>query len=61
MSRKGKSWHFFVVAILIAVFAWTAIGGVSYQYGDIKTTYILSLIHIFPAGEKQGSHISALL
>ena len=40
MSRKGKSWHFFVVAILIAVFAWTAIGGVSYQYGDIKTTYI---------------------
>lgn len=40
MSRKGKSWHFFVVAILIVVFAWTAIGGVSYQYGDIKTTYI---------------------
>lgn len=40
MSRKGKSWHFFVVAILIAVFAWTAIGGVSYQYGDIKNTYI---------------------
>ena len=40
MSRKGKSWHFFVVAILIVVFAWTAIGGVSYQYGDIKNTYI---------------------
>src|SRR5699024_11566103 len=40
MSIKGKSWHFFVVAILIAVFAWTAIGGDSYQYGDIKNTYI---------------------
>lgn len=40
MKRKGKSWHFFAVAVLILIFAWTAFFGVSYQYGDIVTTYI---------------------
>ena len=40
MKRKGKSWHFFAVAVLILIFAWTAFFGVSYQYGDTVTTYI---------------------
>ncbi|HJD21736.1 MAG TPA: protein translocase subunit SecF [Candidatus Gemmiger faecigallinarum] len=40
MSRKGRAWHFIVVAILIVVFALTSLIGVSYQYGDVKTTYI---------------------
>ncbi len=40
MKRKGKSWHFFAVAALILIFAWTAFFGVSYQYGDTVTTYI---------------------
>lgn len=40
MKRKGKSWHFFAVAVLILIFAWTAFFGVSYQYGDTATTYI---------------------
>ena len=40
MKRKGKSWHFFAVAALILIFAWTAFFGVSYQYGDTVTAYI---------------------
>ena len=40
MNKKGKSWPLFVVAILIVVFSLTAIFGVSYQYGDVKTSYI---------------------
>ena len=40
MSKKGKSWHFIVVALLIVVFALTSLFGVSYQYGDTKTTYV---------------------
>lgn len=40
MKRKGRSWHFFAVAALILIFAWTAFFGISYQYGDTVTTYI---------------------
>ena len=40
MKKKGKSWQFFAVAILIFPFAWTAFFGISYQYGDTVTTYI---------------------
>ena len=40
MNRKGRPWHFIVVAVLILVFAVTSLFGVSYQYGDVKTTYI---------------------
>ena len=40
MSKKGKPWHFFVLAILIVAFAMTAFFGVSYQYGDTKNVYI---------------------
>lgn len=40
MSKKGKSWHFIVVALLIAVFSLTAIFGVSYTYGDSRTVYV---------------------
>ena len=40
MSKKGKSWHFIVVALLIVVFALTSLFGISYQYGDTKTTYV---------------------
>lgn len=40
MKRKGKSWHFFVVALLILAFTYTAFFGISRTYGDIKTTYI---------------------
>jgi len=40
MNKRGKSWHLFAVAILIVVFAATAIFGVSYQYGDTKNVYI---------------------
>ena len=40
MNKRGKSWHFIVVALLIVVFAVTAIFGVSYTYGDTKNVYI---------------------
>ena len=40
MNRKGKSWPFFVVAILIVLFSLTAIFGVSYTYGDTKNVYV---------------------
>lgn len=39
MKTKGKPWQFFVVAVLIVVFAFTAFLGISTQYGD--TTKIL--------------------
>ena len=34
MKTKGKPWQFFVVAVLIVVFAFTAFLGISTQYGD---------------------------
>ena len=40
MNRKGKSWPWFVVAILIVLFSLTAIFGVSYTYGDTKNVYV---------------------
>ena len=40
MKKKGKPWHFAVMALLICVFAFTAFFGVSSTYGDIKTVYI---------------------
>lgn len=40
MNKKGKAWHLYLVAVLIAVFSVTAIFGVSYQYGDTKNVYI---------------------
>ena len=40
MTRKGKSWPLFVVAILIVLFSLTAIFGVSYTYGDTKNVYV---------------------
>lgn len=40
MNKKGKAWHLYLVAVLIAVFSLTAIFGVSYQYGDTKNVYI---------------------
>lgn len=40
MKTKGRPWQFFVVALLIFVFAYTAFFGVSSQFGDVQTTYI---------------------
>lgn len=40
MKKKGRFWHFFVMALLIFVFAYTAFFGVSSQYGDTVNTYI---------------------
>ena len=40
MNKRGKSWRFFVVALLIVVFAVSSLTGFSYQYGDTKTTYL---------------------
>lgn len=40
MKTKGRPWHFFVVALLIVVFAFTAFFGVSTQYGDITKIWI---------------------
>ena len=40
MNKRGKAWHFIVVAVLIVLFALSAVFGVSYTYGDVKTTYI---------------------
>ncbi len=40
MKTKGKPWHFFVVAVLIVVFAVTAIFGISTQYGDTTKIWI---------------------
>lgn len=40
MNKRGKAWHFVVVAVLIVLFALSAVFGVSYTYGDVKTTYV---------------------
>lgn len=40
MKTKGKPWQFFVVAVLIVVFAVTAIFGISTQYGDTTKIWI---------------------
>ncbi|WP_367926145.1 protein translocase subunit SecF [uncultured Ruthenibacterium sp.] len=40
MKTKGRPWHFFVVAVLIVVFAFTAFFGVSTQYGDTTKIWI---------------------
>lgn len=40
MKTKGKPWQFFVVAVLIFVFAYTAFFGISTQYGDTVTTWV---------------------
>lgn len=40
MKTKGKPWQFFVVAVLIVVFAFTAFFGVSTQYGDTTTIWL---------------------
>jgi SecD/SecF fusion protein len=40
MSKRGKPWQFFVTAVLIVVFAITALGGISYQYGDTQHVYV---------------------
>lgn len=40
MKTRGKPWHFFVVAILILLFAYTAFFGVKWQYGDTLNTWI---------------------
>ncbi len=40
MKKKGKPWHFFVTALLILLFAYTAFFGISSTYGDITTTYV---------------------
>ncbi len=40
MKTKGKPWQFFVVALLILVFTYTAFYGVKTQYGDTVTTWI---------------------
>ena len=40
MKKKGKSWHFFVLALLIFAFAYTAFFGISVQNGDVTNTYI---------------------
>ena len=46
MKTKGKAWQLVVTALLIVVFVYTAFFGVAAKYGDVTTTYILSLIHI---------------
>ena len=40
MNKRGKSWHLIVTALLIGVFSFTALFGVSYPYGDTKNVYI---------------------
>ena len=40
MNKRGKSWHLIVTALLIVVFSFTALFGVSYTYGDTKNVYI---------------------
>ena len=40
MNKRGKSWQFVVVALLIVLFSLSALLGFSYQYGDTKTTYV---------------------
>lgn len=40
MKTKGRPWQFFVVAVLIVVFAFTAFFGVRTQYGDTTTVWL---------------------
>lgn len=40
MKTRGRPWQFFVVAILICVFAFSAFFGLSTQYGDTSTIWI---------------------
>ena len=40
MKTKGKPWQFFVVAVLIVVFAVTAFLGISTQYGDTTKIWV---------------------
>ncbi|MEG0178367.1 MAG: protein translocase subunit SecD [Oscillospiraceae bacterium] len=40
MKTKGKPWLFFLVALLIFVFAYTSFFGISTQYGDTTKTWI---------------------
>ena len=40
MNKRGKAWHFIVVALVIVLFSLSALLGFSSQYGDIKTTYL---------------------
>ena len=40
MNKRGKAWHLIVTALLIVVFSFTALFGVSYTYGDTKNVYI---------------------
>lgn len=40
MNKRGKSWHFIAVALLIVAFAVTAILGISYTYGDTKSVFV---------------------
>ena len=40
MKTKGKPWQFFVVAVLIVVFAFTAFLGISTQYGDTTKIWV---------------------
>lgn len=40
MNKRGRAWHFVVLAVLILAFAATAFLGVSYQYGDTKNIYL---------------------
>ena len=45
MKTKGKI-KFFVVFALILALAYTAFFGISYQYGDVKTTYVKGISDI---------------
>ncbi|MEG2436136.1 MAG: protein translocase subunit SecD, partial [Ruthenibacterium sp.] len=40
MKTKGKPWQFFVAALLILAFSYTAFFGISSQFGDTTTTWI---------------------
>ena len=46
MKTKGKAWQLILTVLVIAAFVYTAFFGVAVKYGDVTTTYILSLIHI---------------
>ncbi len=40
MKKKGRPWHFYLVALLILVFTFTAFFGIHSTYGDITTVYV---------------------
>jgi preprotein translocase subunit SecD/SecD/SecF fusion protein len=52
--KKNKKVTFFLVFIFIILFALSAVFGVSYQYGDIKTSYILGASDIRLGIDIQG-------